>query len=95
MTFRDVPVDAFWSVSVYNAQGFFEPNAAGTYTANGVTGTPNADGSVTVHFVSGDDSGEFPNAIRTPEDWNLLIRLYRPHARVLAGSWSVPPILPV
>ncbi len=26
---RDVPVDAFWSLSVYNAQGFLEPSAAG------------------------------------------------------------------
>src|SRR6185436_10804018 len=26
LTARDVPVDAFWSVSVYNAQGYFEPN---------------------------------------------------------------------
>lgn len=26
LTFRDVPVDAFWSVAVYNAEGFFEPN---------------------------------------------------------------------
>lgn len=94
MTFRDVPVDAFWSVSVYNAQGFFEPNGSGTYTANSVTGTPNVDGSVTVHFVSGDDSGGLPNALYTPEDWNLLIRLYRPHADVLDGSWSAPAILP-
>lgn len=95
MTLRDVPVDAFWSVSVYNAQGFFEPNAAGTYTANSVTGTPNPDGSFTVHFVSGDDSGDLPNVIHTPDDWNLLIRLYRPRPSVLDGSWSPPPILPV
>lgn len=95
MTFSDVPVDAFWSVSVYNARGFFEPNAAGTYTANSVTGTANPDGSITVHFVSGEDSGDLPNAIFTPDDWNLLIRLYLPRPDVLDGSWSPPSIVPV
>src|SRR5262249_24890859 len=33
----DVPVDACWSVSVYNAQGYFEPNSYGAYTLNSVT----------------------------------------------------------
>lgn len=95
MTFRDVPVDAFWSVSVYNAQGFFEPNASGTYTVNSVTGVTNEDGSITVHLVSGDDLGDLPNAIRTPEDWNVLIRLYRPRPAVLDGSWTAPKVVPV
>ena len=26
LTVGDVPVDGFWSISVYNAEGFFEPN---------------------------------------------------------------------
>jgi hypothetical protein len=94
MTFSDVPVDAFWSVSVYNAQGFFEPNPSGTYTVNSVTGTPNPDGSVTVHLVSGDAQG-LDNAIHTPEGWNLLIRLYRPRAEVLDGRWVPPQIVSV
>ena len=47
---RDVPVDGFWSISVYNADGFFEPNDRSAYSVNNLTATPNADGSVTVHF---------------------------------------------
>ena len=46
----DVPVDAFWSISVYNASGFFEPNEQGAYSVNSVTGQRNADGSITVHL---------------------------------------------
>ncbi|HLS46694.1 MAG TPA: DUF1214 domain-containing protein [Ornithinicoccus sp.] len=95
MTFQDVPVDAFWSVSVYNAAGFFEPNSSGTYTVNSVTGTPDADGSITVHLVSGDDLGDLRNAIQTPADWNLLIRLYQPRSEVLDGSWTPPQIVSV
>ena len=41
----DVPVDAFWSISLYNARGFFEPNDRDAYNVNSVTGTRNDDGS--------------------------------------------------
>lgn len=94
MTFTDVPVDAFWSVSVYNEAGFFEKNPADTYTVNNVTGTRDADGSITVHLVSDHGRTDLPNAIWTPESWNLLIRLYRPRAEVLDGSWTPPQIVP-
>jgi hypothetical protein len=94
LVFNDVPVDAFWSVSVYNARGFFEPNEKNLYTVNSVTGERNADGSVTVRFVASAD-GEVPaNAIVTPEGWNYLIRLYRPRAEILNGRWTPPPLMP-
>ena len=31
---KDVPVDGFWSISVYNAKGYFEPNPLNAYTLN-------------------------------------------------------------
>jgi len=34
---KDVPVDAFWSVSVYNAAGYFEKNAYNAYSVNNIT----------------------------------------------------------
>jgi hypothetical protein len=53
---RDVPVDGFWSISVYNAGGFFEPNDRDAHSVNNITASPNEDGSVTVHFGGcGDD----------------------------------------
>jgi Protein of unknown function (DUF1214) len=33
----DVPVDAFWSISVYNADGYFGPNPSGVYSINSIT----------------------------------------------------------
>ena len=37
---RDVPVDGFWSISVYNADGYFEPNDRNAYSVNNITATP-------------------------------------------------------
>ena len=43
---KDVPVDGFWSVSVYNSKGYFEPNRFNAYTLNNITAKPNGDGSI-------------------------------------------------
>lgn len=88
LTVRDVPVDGFWSISVYNAEGFFEPNDRNSYTVNNITGVKNEDGSTTVRF------GEFPddaaNVIPVTDGWNYLVRLYRPRPEILDGSWNFP-----
>ena len=95
LVFSDVPVDAFWSVSIYNERGFFEPNEKNLYSVNDVTGEPNVDGSITVRLVAS-AAGDTPaNAIVTPRGWNYLIRLYRPRAEILNGEWSPPAPTPV
>jgi hypothetical protein len=48
LTVRDVPVDGFWWVSVYNKNGYFQKNAGNAYTVDNVTARPIADGSVTI-----------------------------------------------
>lgn len=85
----DVPVDAFWSISVYNAAGYFEPNRTGVYSVNSVTGTRDADGSITVRFG---DHGDAPNTIPITDGWNYLVRLYRPRPAILDGAWTFPTI---
>ena len=87
----DVPVDAFWSISVYNAAGYFEPNPSGIYSVNSITGTRDRDGSITVRFG---DHGNAPNSIPITDGWNYLVRLYRPRPEILDGSWSFPTITP-
>ena len=37
LTLQDVPVDGFWSVSVYNKEGFFEKNPQNMYSLNSLT----------------------------------------------------------
>ena len=93
LTLADVPVDGFWSVSVYNREGFFKKNPYDLYSVNSVTATPNDDGSVTVRFVTGEPVGL--NSIPVPDGWNFLVRLYRPRPAVLDGTWALPPLSPV
>jgi hypothetical protein len=88
LTVRDVPVDGFWSISVYNAQGYFEPNDRDAYTVNNITGTRDAAGALTVQFGGGD--GTTPNCLPITPGWNYLVRLYRPRPEILDGTWTFP-----
>ena len=88
LTVGDVPVDGFWSISVYDAEGYFQPNDRDAYSVNSVTADRNTDGAVTVRFGDGDA----PNAIPTPDGWNYVVRLYRPRAAVLDGTWTFPSL---
>jgi hypothetical protein len=85
---KDVPVDGFWSVSVYNADGLYEKNAANAYTLNNLTAKKSADGSVAVQF--GGCDGQVANCLPITAGWNYTVRLYRPRAEVLKGTWSFP-----
>jgi len=85
----DVPVDGFWSISVYNADGYFEPNEQGAYSVNSITADRNHDGSVTVRF-----GGRGDNSIPIVEGWNYLVRLYRPRPEIRSGAWSFPTLVP-
>lgn len=93
LTLKDVPVDGFWSVSVYDAQGFFVANSRDSYSLNSVGAVADEDGSVTIRF--GDFDDHVPNVIPTPDGWNFLVRLYRPRAEILDGTWRLPELVPV
>ncbi|MGE8065998.1 DUF1254 domain-containing protein [Pseudomonas sp. NPDC089569] len=93
LTVKDVPVDGFWSVSVYNKQGFFQKNAKNAYTVNNVTAKRNADNSVTIHFGGQDVNAS--NYIPITPGWNYLFRMYRPQQPILDGSWKPVDAAPV
>jgi hypothetical protein len=86
----DVPVDGFWSISVYNAEGFFEPNERDAYNVNSITAVHDDDGSVTVRF--GGDGDPARNSLPITDGWNYLVRLYRPRPEILAGEWTFPAL---
>ncbi len=93
VTVKDVPVDAFWSVTVYNADGFIAENDLGVYSYNNISAKPNKDGSFTIHF-GGCEDGRI-NCLPITDGWNYAIRMYEPRPEILDGSWKFPEIVPV
>jgi len=88
----NVPVDGFWSISVYNADGYFEKNDLNAYSLNNITAKKNADSSVTVQF--GGCDGKDPNCLPITKGWNYTVRLYRPRPEILNGKWKFPEAKP-
>lgn len=93
LTVKDVPVDGFWSITVYNQDGYFTPNPQNAYSLNNITAVKDADGATTVQF--GGSSDDAANVLPITEGWNYLVRLYRPRPEIIDGSWTFPAAEPV
>ncbi|HZZ22184.1 MAG TPA: DUF1254 domain-containing protein [Roseiarcus sp.] len=85
---KSVPVDGFWSISVYDDKGYFVANPQNAYSLNNLIAKPGEDGSFAVQF-GGCDS-KIPNCLPTLPGWNYLVRLYRPKPEILSGAWTFP-----
>ncbi|MDN3922171.1 DUF1254 domain-containing protein [Roseateles violae] len=92
LTVKDVPVDGFWSISVYDAKGYYQKNPLNAYTVNNLTAQKDADGSTTVQF--GGCDGKVSNCIPIMDGWNYWVRLYRPRPEILSGKWRFPEAQP-
>jgi hypothetical protein len=93
LTVSDVPVDGFWSITVYNTKGFMEKNDLGVNALNSVTAKAGPDGAHTIQF--GGCAPTVANCIPVMDGWNYTIRLYRPRAEVQNGTWVAPVPAPV
>ena len=92
LTVKDVPVEEFWSVTAYTADGYFNPNDLNAYSINSITGRKSEDGAITIQF--GDCTKDIPNCLPVSSGWNYMVRLYRPRQEILDGSWSFPAAVP-
>jgi hypothetical protein len=85
---KDAPILGFWSITVYNAEGFFEPNGLGAYSINSVNAKKAKDGSVPVQL--GGCTPKTANCLPIMRGWNYVVRMYRPGEQVLDGTWRFP-----
>jgi hypothetical protein len=88
-----VPVDGFWSVTVYNEDGYFTPNRQNSYSLNNITAQRDADGQITIQFGGCDAAAA--NCLPITRGWNYLVRLYRPQDKILNGDWGFPEAQPI
>jgi para-nitrobenzyl esterase len=93
LTVKDVPVDGFWSISVYDAKGYFARNVLNAYSLNSLTAKPSADGSYSIRF--GACGNGLPNCLPITPGWNYTVRLYRPRPEIVDGTWIFPAAQPV
>jgi len=93
LTVKDVPVDGFWSISLYNPEGYYVANKYNAYSLNNLTAKKDKDGLTTIQF--GGCDGKVPNCLPIMKGWNYMVRLYRPHEEILNGTWKFPEAVPV
>ena len=87
-----MPIDGFWSVSLYDREGYFRPNQFNAYSLNNITAKKNNDGSISIQF--GGCDGKIPNCLPIMNGWSYMVRLYRPRAEILDGKWKFPEAQP-
>ncbi|GAA1178909.1 hypothetical protein F4556_007247 [Kitasatospora gansuensis] len=89
------PVSAFWSVTMYDAEGFQAPNELSRFALGDRDPlTYNPDGSLDIH-ISHTNPGpdREPNWLPAPVGpLGITLRLYAPRPDVLDGSWAPPPV---
>lgn len=89
------PVDAFWSITMYDEEGFQIENRIDRYAIgdrDALTYSP--DGSLTI-LIQAEDPGAEQEGNWLPASkgpFSLTMRLYAPHAAALDGRWSPPPL---
>jgi hypothetical protein len=87
------PANAFWSMTLYDAEGFQVPNSLNRFAVSSwMPFKYNADGSLDLYFQNEspgmDKEANWLPAPKGP--FNLLMRLYAPRSEALTGKWNPP-----
>jgi hypothetical protein len=90
------PVQAFWSITLYDSDGFQVGNSLNRFAVSSwMPFKYNPDGSLDLYFQNespGKDNEA--NWLPAPKGaFNLTMRLYSPKSEALTGKWNPPPIV--
>ena len=92
------PVDAFWSITLYDREGFQVANSLNRFAVSSwMPFKRDADGSLTL-YIQNDNPGSDreSNWLPAPKGpYNLTMRLYAPKSEALTGLWNSPPVMVV
>ena len=92
------PVNAFWSITLYDADGFQVGNSLNRVAvASWMPFKFNTDGSLDLYFQN-ENPGKDKEANWLPAPkaaFNLTMRLYGPKSEALTGKWNPPPVTKV
>ena len=92
------PVNAFWSLTLYDSDGFQVANSLNRFAVSSwMPFKYNSDGSLDLYFQN-ESPGKDREANWLPAPkaaFNLTMRLYGPKSEVLTGKWSPPPVTKV
>jgi len=89
------PVNAFWSLTMYNDRQFFVANPINRYAIGDRDKLKfNPDGSLDI-YIQHDAPGKEKESNWLPADagsFNVMMRMYWPKETVINGAWAPPPI---
>lgn len=90
------PVNAFWSVTLYDPEGFQVANSLNRFAVSSwMPFKYNADGSLDLYFQNeSPGTDKEANWLPAPKGpFNLTMRMYAPKSEALTGKWNPPPIM--
>ncbi|MBT9571687.1 MAG: DUF1254 domain-containing protein [Pseudomonas umsongensis] len=89
------PVNAFWSITLYDPEGFQVGNELNRFAVSSwMPFKNNADGSLDIYFQNENPGKDLEaNWLPAPKGpFNLTMRLYGPKSEALNGKWNPPAV---